>query len=469
MKLTADQRLICERIINVFETGTSKGKYDAISIYHDGPHDIRQITYGRSQTTEYGNLGKLVAMYAEAGGLYSDEFKPYVKMVGTVALVDNDVFKDLLRSAGKEDPVMAATQDKFFDQIYFQPALKWADANGFTLPLSMLVLYDSFIHSGGILGWLRRRFSEMTPSRGGQEKVWIQQYVEARHTWLSTSPKADLRSSSYRTKDLLREIGKGNWDFSYLPILANGTPVDASAPPPKITVPAIPKPAADEPVPFIGHIAEEPEHAAAIAQPAVPSAAPPAADPAAAVVQPAADRSAALRQLGTSTGVSAAVDRLLAYRDKYRPTSNPRYWAVVNFDLHSAKPRLFVLDCVAGLVTSHLCAHGRGSEGPADDGYAEIFSNKDGSNCTSLGVYHCDVTYTGEHGKSLYLDGLEASNSAARARHIVMHGATYVSPEIIHATGRIGRSLGCPALEMGDVEKVIPKLMGGSLLIHWKT
>ena len=90
-------------------------------------------------------------------------------------------------------------------------------------------------------------------------------------------------------------------------------------------------------------------------------------------------------------------------------------------------------------------------------------------NCTSLGIYQCDVTYMGEHGKSLYLDGLEPTNSNARARHIVMHGATYVSPEVIHSTGRIGRSLGCPAIEMGDVEKVIPKLMGGSLLIHWKS
>lgn len=78
------------------------------------------------------------------------------------------------------------------------------------------------------------------------------------------------------------------------------------------------------------------------------------------------------------------------------------------------------------------------------------------------------MTYHGTHGKSLHLDGLEATNSAARARHIVMHGATYVSPQVIESSGRIGRSLGCPAIEMGDVERVIPKLMGGSLLIHWK-
>ena len=184
---------------------------------------------------------------------------------------------------------------------------------------------------------------------------------------------------------------------------------------------------------------------------------------------PGLDRTQTLRQLAATVGAVAPVERLIAYRDKYRANANPRYWAVVNFDLHSAKPRLFLFDCVAGLVSQHLCAHGRGSEGPMDDGYAEIFSNVDGSNCTSLGIYLCDVTYTGAHGKSLYLDGLEATNSNARRRHIVMHGADYVSPSVIATTGRIGRSQGCPAIEMDDVAKVIPALMGGSLLIHWKS
>lgn len=461
MKLTSGQRLILERVINVFETGTIKGKYGAISIYNDGPHRIRQVTYGRSQTTEYGNLRQLVQMYANAGGIYSNDLKSYVPLIGNTALVDNEPFKDLLRRAGNEDPIMRATQDKFFDQVYFQPAEKWADANGFTRPLSMLVIYDSFIHSGRILDFLRARFAEVPPAKGGDEKKWISQYAETRHKWLSTHSSSDLRASSYRTKDLAREIARGNWDLSNLPMMANGTPVDDHGADAKVAVPAIPKIAMDEPVPFLGELESAATGLAAETDSAETTSGPVAFDAA-------QDRATALRTLGASVGVSAAVERLLAYRDKYRATGNPRYWAVVNFGLHSAKPRLFVFDCVAGVVSKHLCAHGRGSEGPADDGHAEVFSNKDGSNCTSLGIYHCDMTYMGGHGKSLYLDGLETTNSAARARHIVMHGATYVSPEVIQSSGRIGRSLGCPAIEMGDVERVIPKLMGGSLLIHWK-
>lgn len=351
MKLTSGQRLILDRMINVFETGTIKGKYGAISIYRDGPHLIRQITYGRSQTTEYGNLRQLVEMYANAGGTYSDDLKSYVPLIGNTALVDNEPFKQLLRRAGNEDPVMRATQDKFFDQVYFQPAEKWADANGFTRPLSMLVIYDSFIHSGGILPFLRARFAELPPARGGDEKRWISQYAETRHKWLSTHSRADLRASSYRTKDLVREIGRGNWDLSNLPLMANGTPVDDGGGGSKVAVPAIPKIAVDEPVPFLGDLEE--------------AATGPAEDldgfeealdsPAAFAPEAAQDRATTLRALGASVGVSGATERLIAYRDKYRPTSNPRYWAVVNFGLHSAKPRLFLSTAWLGPSRS-ICA-----------------------------------------------------------------------------------------------------------------
>jgi chitosanase len=173
MELSDVHRVICERVVNVFETDTIKGKYGAISIYNDGPHRIRQITYGKSQTTEYGNLARLVDMYVKAGGTYSSDLAPYVKLIGNRPLVDNNEFKALLRQAGERDPVMWATQDRFFDLAYFQPALKWAEANGFTLPLSMLVIYDSFIHGGGILSFLRSRFPEMTPTKGGDEKSWV--------------------------------------------------------------------------------------------------------------------------------------------------------------------------------------------------------------------------------------------------------------------------------------------------------
>jgi len=230
-ELTAGQRRICERVINVFETGTIQGRYGAISIYRDGPNRIRQITYGRSQTTEYGNLGELVEMYAGAGGLYSASLRPYVGKVGRTPLTDDATFKDLLRRAGNEDPVMKRTQDIFFDRRYFQPALGWARNNGFARPLSILVIYDSFIHSGSIRRDLRERFPERPPAQGGDEKTWIGQYVEVRHHWLTNHSNPEVRPSNYRTRDLGREIAAANWDLAALPIMANGVAVDDAVAP----------------------------------------------------------------------------------------------------------------------------------------------------------------------------------------------------------------------------------------------
>lgn len=54
------------KVLNVFETGSTEGKYDNISIYKDGTvngQKVYQITYGRSQTTEYGNLKRLIELY----------------------------------------------------------------------------------------------------------------------------------------------------------------------------------------------------------------------------------------------------------------------------------------------------------------------------------------------------------------------------------------------------------------------
>jgi len=225
MNLTDQQKRICEQVINVFETGSVQGDYSSISIFPDGPGKIRQVTYGRSQTTEYGNLDELIQMYVDANGTHSEELRTYLEKIGVTALVDDNKFKRLLRDAGKNDPKMRQIQDEFFDQRYFQPAMAWADQNGFKLPLSALVVYDSFIHSGSIPEFLRKRFAERPPAKGGNEKNWVEQYVETRSKWLANHSNAVLHPTVYRTKCFKQQISKGNWDLSQLPIKANGVNV----------------------------------------------------------------------------------------------------------------------------------------------------------------------------------------------------------------------------------------------------
>jgi chitosanase len=225
MDLTDKQRRTIEQVVNVFETGTPEGDYASISIYEDGPQNVRQITYGRSQTTEYSKLRDLILLYADSNGLFSEALKDYASRIGTEPLTNDETFKDLLRRAGREDPVMRRAQDSFFDERYFQPAMAWATENGFSLPLSALVIYDSFIHSGAILDTLRERFVEPTPAAGGNEPAWITAYVKTRHEWLSHHFRPIVRKTGYRTRCFLHEIERGNWSLDLLPIRANDIPV----------------------------------------------------------------------------------------------------------------------------------------------------------------------------------------------------------------------------------------------------
>ena len=219
--ITESIKQLIERVVNVFETGTPDGKYDSLVIYRDGKNDTRQITYGRSQTTEQGNLKKLLLLYIQNGGMYADKFSPYMDRVGEISLVGNATFKRLLKQSAVDDEIMRKTQDQFFDQVYYDPALHFFEQNGFTLPLSLLVIYDSCIHSGGVPRFLRKRFGEFPPAAGGDEKKWTTSYVDIRHQWLKYHNNELLRKTIYRTQCFKDQIAADNWNLDKLPIMAN--------------------------------------------------------------------------------------------------------------------------------------------------------------------------------------------------------------------------------------------------------
>jgi chitosanase len=227
MPITQSQKQKILRIINVFETGTPDGKYDNISIYADGPvrdgAKIKQITYGRSQTTEFGNMKRLLELYMQRGGSYSPQFAPYLNKIGgnKPSLHPDAAFKQLLRDAARNDEIMRKTQDEFFDIYYYQPAFIWFNGNKFTEALSLLVIYDSYIHSGSIPNFLRQKFGERTPSNGGNERKWIEEYVKARHTWLANHTNTVLQKTIYRTNCFKKQIANGNWDLVEK-VIANG-------------------------------------------------------------------------------------------------------------------------------------------------------------------------------------------------------------------------------------------------------
>lgn len=145
-------------------------------------------------------------------------------------------------------------------------------------------------------------------------------------------------------------------------------------------------------------------------------------------------------------------------------TAAPRL-AIIDYSRPSTQRRLWIFDLAARrLLHSEYVAHGRNTGG----NLATHFSNVEGSLQSSLGLFRTAETYEGENGYSLRMDGLEPGiNDQARPRAIVMHGAWYVDPLQAVKQGRLGRSLGCPAVQPQVAHAVIDALKQGQLLFAY--
>ncbi|MCK9798192.1 murein L,D-transpeptidase catalytic domain family protein [Pseudomonas sp. MAFF 302030] len=142
-----------------------------------------------------------------------------------------------------------------------------------------------------------------------------------------------------------------------------------------------------------------------------------------------------------------------------------RHLAVIDYSQPSTARRLWIFDLrKKTLVLRDLVAHGQKS----GENFATQFSNRLGSNQSSLGLFRTQESYEGSHGYSLRMDGLEPGfNDRARDRDIVIHAADYVSPLWSQRQGRIGRSQGCPAVRPQVARQVVDKLKDGQFMFSW--
>ncbi|KHD89862.1 MAG: hypothetical protein OM95_02050 [Bdellovibrio sp. ArHS] len=154
------------------------------------------------------------------------------------------------------------------------------------------------------------------------------------------------------------------------------------------------------------------------------------------------------------------LEEALIYFHKNKSSfKNQSVISVLDFSQKSTQKRWYFINMATGSVWNVHVSHGKGSDSN-HDGYAEKFSNVSGSNASSLGFYRTAETYQGSNGYSLRLDGLSSTNSNARARAIVVHGASYVQDTNVIQ----GRSWGCPAVSSENRDKVINLIKGGSLI-----
>lgn len=135
---------------------------------------------------------------------------------------------------------------------------------------------------------------------------------------------------------------------------------------------------------------------------------------------------------------------------------------ICDFSQSSRNKRLYIISLDSmKVVQNTYVAHGRNS----GQEFAKYFSNTPKSHKSSLGFYVTGKTYTGRHGLSLEINGVEKGiNDRALARRIVIHGSDYVGERFLENNPFNGRSYGCPAVPSSEIDYIINTIKEGSCL-----
>ena len=143
---------------------------------------------------------------------------------------------------------------------------------------------------------------------------------------------------------------------------------------------------------------------------------------------------------------------------------NTDFCILIDKKIHSGKYRMFVYDFNKQEVERMaLSAHGSGKGDKQSTEEQPIFSNESGSWLTSLGKYKTGARSYSSWGINIHykLHGLEASNSNAFKRIIVLHSYTPIpSGEIYPEHLPLGWSLGCPVTDDETMTYLDAKLQG---------
>ena len=220
---TRDQKRAIDAVLSIFETGRvpSPSSYSTIAILKDGAG----ISYGKHQATDRaGSLDLVCKRYIELRGKRADELSAYMAMLKSnesvkhvpgspmPAWLKNLVV--LLRELGSESTMQAA-QDEVFDRVYFEPAVKHCNELGLRHALSLLVIYDTCIHSGPLrVQSHAAAIQPKSPMDGGDEHSWVAAYLAERREWLSRSANQLVRKTIYRPDALSKLIASKNWSLA---------------------------------------------------------------------------------------------------------------------------------------------------------------------------------------------------------------------------------------------------------------
>jgi len=150
---------------------------------------------------------------------------------------------------------------------------------------------------------------------------------------------------------------------------------------------------------------------------------------------------------------------------KQHRLNNKELFSIIDFTKDCNSKRFYTIDLEKMKIVYYTyVAHGKKS----GERMATSFSDAIESNKSSIGFYITGNTYNGGNGYSLMLHGDEKGyNSNLAKRSVVVHAADYANEDYIARNGRMGRSLGCPALPENIYKQVIETIKEKTMIFAY--
>ena len=150
---------------------------------------------------------------------------------------------------------------------------------------------------------------------------------------------------------------------------------------------------------------------------------------------------------------------------KQHRLNNKELFSIIDFTKDCNSKRFYTIDLEKMKIVYYTyVTHGKKS----GERMATSFSDAVESNKSSIGFYITGNTYNGGNGYSLILHGDEKGyNSNLAKRSVVVHAADYANEDYIARNGRMGRSLGCPALPENIYKQVIETIKEKTMIFAY--
>lgn len=227
------KKTLASGIISTFENSSTKIKYD----YAEDIDDGRGITAGRAGfTSGTSDLLEVVGLYVGLSpGNVLEQYLPALQAIDDLPEEDRDTkgldgFVEAWAQASNTDPALNLVQDQVADELYFYPAMRYAEEANVRSSLGQLIIWDTIIQHGegeatgddrdpdGLPAIMQEVLDTAGPVTNN-EAAWLATFLDTREKHLLNAADPETREgwrdSVSRVNDALRPLlNSGNLTLS---------------------------------------------------------------------------------------------------------------------------------------------------------------------------------------------------------------------------------------------------------------